>query len=115
MIEFLDRRGIAIGEAIGRIGEIDRARARDREIVGAVEALAAIAIDEDRPALAREIDSGERAGAAVGDPQRTVRAEREAVRARLADQLRIDAGGACGAEEGRRAADGLPTPDQSGG
>src|SRR3546814_848432 len=74
--------------------EIDRARGRDGGVVGAVEALAAIAIDEDRPALAREIDAGERAGAAVGDPQRTVRAEREAVRARLADQLRIDAGGA---------------------
>src|SRR3546814_19322438 len=111
MIEFLERRGIAIGEAIGRIGAIDRARARDREIVGAVEALAAIAIDEDRPALAREIDAGERAGAAVGDPPRTVRAAREAVRARLEDPLRIDAGRAGGPVDGRRATDGLPTTE----
>src|SRR5690606_34840510 len=91
-LDLLERRRVALGEAVGRIGEVDFPVAADRDIVAAAEALAEIFVGNDRLLLRLEIDAGDRAGAAVRHDQIAVRVDRKTVRPRFAHAIGNRAG-----------------------
>ena len=69
---------VLAGEAVGRVGEVEPAVGVPGEVVGAVEALAVVFVDEDAPVAGRG-DLGDAAVAVFADEQIALGVEGEAV------------------------------------
>ena len=113
-IQFTQRRLVGLRQSIRRISEVDRARWRDAQVVGTVEAFAVIAVGEDRALPRAQVHFHDRARPAVGADQRAVGHDRDAVEAGLADRRRHRRLQSGRRQEGGRALSPLPAIDDVG-
>ena len=85
VVDITVRTGIAVDQAIGRIGEIHRAIGAEHAVVGRVQALAHVVVDQHGLLFGGQVDAEDGTAARAGDDQPATPQD-QAVGTRLADR-----------------------------